>query len=278
MHDTESTANSTTSGGGWWGIIITIIVIIIVVIIATVVVWNQQDAREKERKKTALNLSDETDHLLSTQIVLDHSGGSSEQLLSPDDISLLLYENFSVKVPSEKVKLIAATWDQEILNGLNYNSRHYQEDKEYMWDLRAHLGLPLTVVVKDYPTGVRLPPPSELAVRQLHYLIKKGIVQKAHQLINEVQVNRYDLLEKVREEVKSNTINSVVGGYWWINTPHGDGKQIFRSKEYPEGVLAHGIMGTPNAYRINLLCPCEDFEWLLDVYKAHHLELLNATP
>lgn len=258
------------SGWSWWGIIVTIIVIIVIVIIATVIVWNQQADREAHIKSHALDLSHQHDTLIVPQIMAAMSDTpTSDITVPPEELALLLYQQFNVVVPDQHLQM--SGWDSKVMKNMIYNARNYSAGKDHVWDLRAHIGLPLLIVASENIGEVNtLFIPDQAAVAQLDYLIKHSLVDKAHKLIDEMLVHRFELLQQIGQSTGWQGSNTIISGYWWIKNSLKNGDdQIFCSKEYPKGITGHRI---GEVHRLNMLCTSEDFDRLLLIYKAHHLE------
>jgi len=254
-----------SSGISWWGIIITIIVILVIVIIATVVVHQRQSARKAYQQERVLDLSGDKDSLIAPQIMsLMDSLSTTNSTISQDDLATLIYQQFSALVPAEKLQLV--NWDSRIMIGMKYNHRCYtSEEKDHVWDLRGHLGIPLLIIARDKPTE-ELVVPNTMAVAQLSYLINNGLVNKAHSLIDEMLTHRRNMLRELDQSPGWTKGKDVVSGYWWVEPVAAEETGVFISATYPKGVLAHG------GNRINLLCATADFDRLLDICEAYLLE------
>ena len=248
---------------GWWGIIITVIIIIIVVLILTMVVWHRQASHKEEMRITVLDLSTDTDHLITPQVSVDKLETSSTYKDLKSDLSILLHHTFNVVVAPEQLSLI--DWDKNIIDTIPYVETYdmYSDAKQRYWDLRHYIGLPL-MIVSGY-TGTNKPNHENVAI--LHYLIKHKLVDKAHTLLDQVMTQRYDLLGKILTSAGSPQELKITGGYWWFemdNVTYPD-HQILISTEYPKGVLAYP---SGHTYRINLLCSTEEFDRLMAIFTA----------
>lgn len=286
--DTSVGSDSSNGNNGWWGIIITIVVILIVVVVATVIVWNRQDEREKHRKNNVLDLSHTTDNLITPQIERDISP-SDMVIVTTAELSELLRTQFNVVVPSQLLRLVS--WDIDVIDKkvhvvgdyrsdvfnddtfkvYEYNAKEYESGKQYVWDLRGHLGIPLLIVTAK-PGDTVLLPPDDVSVAHLHYLIHKNLIDKAHGLVKDVLYNRFEILGKINYDLTSKVnVQRVSGGYWWLSHHHervesnGEHHMAFKSTDYPKGVAVH----RDNAgYRINMLCSSEDFDILLEIFTS----------